>query len=111
MKAGPALKVWGQLVPTAWKVYLQFTTYNYLMYIYLSTYNLYDSLISTKIRWMWRFRTGTTGANKVITMNIIGVKVGGKVLPENIKVNELWSLEKIDLSQVLVNYCTFLENG
>jgi len=30
---------------------------------------------------MWRFRTGTTGANKVKTMNIIG----GKVLPEDIE--------------------------
>jgi len=39
-------------------------------------------------------------ANKVKTRNIIGVKVDGKVLPEDI---ELWSLERIDLSQVLVN--------
>jgi len=85
MQAGPALKVWGQLVPTTWKVYVQITTYNYLIYIYLPTYKLYDSLVSTKIRWMWRFRTGTTGENKVKTMNIIGVKVGGKVLPEDIE--------------------------
>jgi len=34
---------------------------------------------------MWRFRTGTTGANKVETMNITGVNVGGKVLPEDIE--------------------------
>jgi len=54
------------------------TNYNYL--IYLPTYNLYDSLI----RWMWRLRTGTTRANKMKTMNIIGVKVGGKVLPEDV---------------------------
>jgi len=50
-----------------------------LIYIYLSTNNLYDCLISTKIRWMWRFRTSNTGANKVKTLNIVRVKVVGKV--------------------------------
>jgi len=34
---------------------------------------------------MWRFRTGTTGGNKVKTMNIIGAKVIGKVLPEDME--------------------------
>jgi len=67
------------------KVYIQLTTYNCLIYIYLLTYNLYDCLISTKIRWMWKFRTGTTEANKVKIMNIIRVKVVGKVLPEDME--------------------------
>jgi len=48
---------------------------------------------------MWRFRTGTTGANKVKTMNTIGVKVVGKA-----GVAKIWILSfgRIDLKGKLL---------